>query len=241
MAKNEKRTLAVLAIIFVAFSVIVFAIPWAKDGIFWLSYIFAVIAIAAQVYVLKTAFKDGVDESVRSKFYGFPIAQVGVIYGAVQLLASLIFMIINASWVNGVGKGVPAWIAIIVYVLIFAAAAIGFISTDAMRDEIERQDVKLAADTTCMQSLKSIIYPLSGQVEDNESSKLLQNLAEEFKYSDPVSSESIKDIELELAALVDELQKAVVDVDVEAIKVFCQKIKVTLTERNRLCKLNKEK
>ena len=239
MGKNEIRGYIFDAIIFIVFSVIAFAAPFAKTGVFWMAYLFGIIAIAYQIYVFQISFNQGDD--VKSKFYGFPIAQVGVIYGAVQLLASLIFMIINASWVNGVGKGVPAWIAIIVYVLIFAAAAIGFISTDAMRDEIERQDVKLAADTTCMQSLKSIIYPLSGQVEDNESSKLLQNLAEEFKYSDPVSSESIKDIELELAALVDELQKAVVDVDVEAIKVFCQKIKVTLTERNRLCKLNKEK
>lgn len=117
--------------------------------------------------------------------------------------------------------------------------AIGFIAADVTRDEIERQDVVLKADTECMQSLRSIVYPLSGQVADIECSKFLKNLAEEFKYSDPVSSGSIKDIEGELTALVGELQNAVVDTDVEAIKALCQKINVTLAERNRLCKLNK--
>ena len=64
-------------------------------------------------------------------------------------------------------------------------------------------------------------------------------MAEEFKYSDPVSSEAIKNIENELSEMVDELQKAVVDNDSESIIGLCDKIKISLTERNRLCKLNK--
>ena len=39
--------------------------------------------------------------------------------------------------------------------------------------------------------------------------------------------------------MVDELQKAVVDNDSESIIGLCDKIRISLTERNRLCKLNK--
>lgn len=229
MTKNEKRVCIVLAIILVVFAVISLVVPFVKSGVFWLSFVFGIIAIAVQLYILKKAF--GKDESPRSKFYGFPIAKIGFVYMVAQLLLSLVFM--------AIGFICPVWIPVIVYVVLLGGASIGFIAADVTRDEIERQDVVLKTDTECMQNLRSIVYPLSGQIEDGECAELLKNLADEFRYSDPVSSDSIKDIEQELSALVGELQKAVIDADVEAIKVLCQKIKVTLIERNRLCKLNK--
>lgn len=231
MTKNEKRVCIVLAIILAIFVVVSLAVPFVKGGVFWLSFVFGIIAIAVQLYVLKSAF--GKDESPRSKFYGFPIARIGFAYMVAQLALSLIFM--------GIGFICPVWIPVVIYVVLLGGASIGFIAADVTRDEIERQDVVLKADTECMQSLRSIAYSLSGQIADKDCSEILQSLADEFKYSDPVSSESIKDIEQELIVLVGELQKAVADTDVEATKALCQKIKVTLTERNRLCKINKKR
>lgn len=229
MAKTEKRVCMVLTIILVVFAVISLVVPFAKGGVFWLSFAFGIVSIVVQLYVLNTAL--GKDESPRSKFYGFPIAKIGCVYMIVQLVLSLAFM--------GIGFICPVWIPTIIYVVLLGGAGIGFIASTVTREEIEHQDVVLKADTECMQRLRSIIYPLSGLVTDKECSNLLQSLAEEFKYSDPVSGESIKDIEQELTALVGELQKAVVDAAVDAIKALCQKIKVMLTERNRLCKLEK--
>lgn len=229
MSKNEKRVCIVLAVLLALFAVISFAVPFVKGGVFWLSFAFGIISITLQLYVIKVAF--GKEESPKSKFYGFPVAKIGFGYMVAQLILSIIFM--------AIGFICPLWIPVIIYAVLLGAAGIGFIAADATREEIERQDVVLKADTECMQSLRSIVYPLSGQVADKNCSELLHNLAEEFKYSDPVSSDAIKDIEQELSALVGELQKAVVDADVEVIKALCQRIKSTLTERNRLCKLNK--
>ena len=78
MGKNEIRGYIVDAIVFIIFSVISFAPPFHKAGVFWLAYIFGVIAIVYQIYVFKISFSQGDD--VKSKFYGFPIARVGVIY-----------------------------------------------------------------------------------------------------------------------------------------------------------------
>lgn len=231
MTKNEKRVCIVFAIILAVFAVVSLAVPFVKGGVFWLSFVFGIVAIAVQLYVLKSAF--GKNESPRSKIYGFPIARIGFVYLVAQILLSFMFM--------AIGFICPIWIPVIIYVLLLGITAIGFIAADVTRDEIERQDVVLKANTECMQSLRSIVYPLSGQIADKDCSEILQSLTDEFKYSDPVSSESIKDIEQELTALVSELQKAVVDTDVEAIKALCQKIKVTLIERNRLCKINKKR
>lgn len=78
MTKNQKRYLAAIAIIFIAFSVIVFVAPLKMNGVFWISYVFSIIAMTIQIYVFKIAFGGG--KSVRSKFYGFPIARIGITY-----------------------------------------------------------------------------------------------------------------------------------------------------------------
>lgn len=231
MTKNEKRVCIVLAIILVVFTTISFVVPYERDGVFWLSFIFGVISIAAQFCVLKTAF--GEDESPRSRFYGFPIARIGLVYMVVQLVLSIVFM--------AIGSICPKWVPTVLFVVLLGAASLGFIAANVTRNEIERQDATLKADTECMQRLRSIIYPLAEQISDQESADMLKILSDEFRYSDPVSNGSIKDIELELIALVEELQNAVIDNDVESIKELCRKTKVTLTERNRLCKLNKGK
>lgn len=231
MTKNQKRTLVVLAIVLIVFSILAFALPFKKNGLFWLSWLFGVLAIAVQVYVLKIAF-NGAD-SVKSNFYGFPIAQIGIIYMVVQLVLSLIFMTLAAV--------APIWIAVVLYVLALAAAAIGFIGADAMRDEIGRQDVKLETDTSCITTLRSLVYPLAVRCNDADAKAALTELADEFRYSDPVSNDVLKTIETELETAVAKLQEAVSAGNAEQITGECRKVSELLTERNRLCKLNKKK
>lgn len=226
--KNKIRTWIVLAIVFVVYSVIAFALPFQHNAVFWLSYIFAVIAIAVQAYVLHTAFMK--EQSVKSKFYGFPVANVGFIYLVAQLVLGLAMMALAAK--------IPVWIPVVLYVILLGVAVVGFIAADAMRDEVERQDVQLKKDVSVMRGLQSkvngIVGLCSADVRDN-----VARLAEELRYSDPVSNDALVEIEGELSTCVDELQAAVVDGESTAIRELCRKASVTLMERNRLCKLNK--
>ncbi len=231
MKKNQIRGLVVILIMLAVFSLIAFLPPFVKTAVFWLSYIFGVISILAQIYVLKTAF-DG-ENIAKSRFYGFPIAKIGVVYAAAQLILSIVFMIVAAV--------LPAWIAVLAFVILLAAAAIGFIAADTVRDEINEQDKKLETNTSCMITLRSIVYPLSAQCDDENAKKSLTDLADQFRYSDPVSSEAIKDIESELELLTAELQIAVNEARNSEIVPLCKKVSNTLMERNRLCKLNKKK
>jgi hypothetical protein len=231
MTKNQKRVLVVIAIVFVAFTVITFTLPFEKNRLFWLSYVFAIISILVQIYVMKVAFAR--THSTKSKFYGFPIAQLGVVYMCIQLVLSIIFMALSTM--------APIWLAVVVYILLLALAGIGLISTEAVRDEVVRQDMMLETNVSCMTTLRSIIYPLADMCSDENAKKSLQNLADEFRYSDPVSSESLKDIESELENQVGELQLSVTEENEKNIIALCKKIKITLTERNRLCKLGKRK
>lgn len=229
MGKNELRGYIVDAILFVVFSVIAFAAPFEMNAVFWLAYIFGVIAIFAQIYFFRISFTKG--NGAKSKFYGFPIAKIGVVYLIAQLTVSLVEMI--------VAKGLPTWIAVILNVIIVAVVALGCISADVMRDEINRQDSELKKNVSNMRALQSLSASLVGLCSDESLKNFLQNMAEEFKYSDPVSSEDTLEREKELDVQLKELQKAIVDGDIESAKALCGKIGIGLAERNRIAKLGK--
>lgn len=229
MTKNSKRVFVILAVIIIAFTVVAFIVPLPKNSVFWISYLFGIISIAVQGYVLKIAFSGTI--SVKSKFYGFPIAKIGIVYMITQLLFSIIAIVL--------AQYIPVWIAIIVFVLMFCVALIGFIVADVARDEIERQDEKYATNIKCIQELRSKTHSLISQIENVEAKKVLSELSDAFNYSDPVSNDFLVEIENELQIMVGELQQCVIDSDIENVKIMCKKISITLTERNRLCKLNK--
>ena len=54
-----------------------------------------------------------------------------------------------------------------------------------------------------------------------------------------MTNAATKDIEHELSACMDELERAVLDNDTESAKVLIKRAAAQLAERNRLCKLNK--
>ena len=228
LGKNAIRFLVVIGILFVLFNVIAFAVPFVKSSVYWVAYMFGVIAILVQIPVMKIAFGNA--NNVRSRFYGFPVARIGVIYSVVQVALSLLFM--------GISGLVPIWIPIVLFIFILGLSSIGLIATDATRDEIEKQDKEIVKDVTFMRNIQSKMNTLVSQCKDEEVKKVVANLAEEIKYSDPVSSESIRDIERELNYSIEDLQRAIVDNDENAVEL-CQKATDILIERNRLCKLNK--
>ena len=230
MKKNSAlRGPVIIAIVLAVYLVLAFVIPFAKTAVFWFSLLFTVIAFAAQVYVLKIAFDKG--EPVRSKFYGFPLARLGLIYAVVQIVVSFIFMALAAVC--------PGWVCLSVCVLLLAAAAVGLISAEIVRDEVERQDVQLKADVSAMRALQSLSSSLPALCADAEAKAELEKLAEAFRFSDPVSKPALAESEAELAGMMNELQAAVVDGDVTAVTDLCRRVSARLAERNRLCKLNK--
>lgn len=189
MKKGSIRWMICLAVLLVLYIVIAFAIPFVHTATFWLSFVFTLIAFAVVAASIYIAFIKNPD--AKSKFYGFPIAKIGAIYGLV--------------------------------------------SADAVVEEIQKQDAKLKKDVALMRGLQSKISQIAAHSENAD----VKALAEEFRYSDPVSNDAIADAEADLAAAVDELQAAFADNDIEALIQLCRKTSALLAERNRICKLNK--
>ena len=225
MKKDTIRAIVVAAITFIIYNLIAFVIPFAHTAAFWISYGFTLVAFAVVCASIYIAFIKNPD--AKSRFYGFPIARIGVLYGGAQLIVSRIVMAL-AQWT-------PWWIPVLVYAIGMGVAVIGLVAADAVVEEIQAQDVKLKKDVSLMRSLQSKVSQIASQADD----AAIKALAEEFRYSDPVSNEAIADAEADLAAVVDQLQAAYVDGDSEAMAQLCRKAAALLAERNRICKLNK--
>lgn len=227
MKKDTIRFGLTVAILLVLYLLVVFLIPFAKTPVFWLSFGYTLAAFAVAWAAFWIAFLR--HPGAKSRFYGFPIAKIGAVYWLVQLIAGLLAMALG-SWI-------PVWLAVLVYTAALGAAAIGLIAADAVADEIHAQDDKLKKDVTVMRTLRSQVSQLD--CTDPEAAAAVKKFAEELRYSDPVSSPALEEAERDLSAAVANLQSAVMDNDTPAIKQFCRTASRLLTERNRLCKLNK--
>ena len=133
---------------------------------------------------------------------------------------------------------VPYWIVLILEVLILAAVIIGFIATSTAQEEVERADVQLKTDVSIMRELQSRANTLLRIANDPQQVAAVRALAEELRFSDPVSSEETRRLEEQLEICLERLEEAlqtggtVIDV--------CHQASALLIERNCICMRGKD-
>ena len=222
MKKNSSRGYVILGILFVLVSVIAFAVPLAKTAAFWISYAFTVIAFAAQIIIWKTAL--GKEEALKSKFLGVPVVYSGVVYLIVQVIAFAVFLFIPK---------LPVWSAVISCAVIAGVSAVCMIASDVGRSEIEQVSVKVQEKTFYIKQLQVDVELLAGAEADTATKSALTQLAENIRYSDPMSNEQIADIENRITAKIAELKSAT-----DKAKIIAE-LNLLLDERNRKTKILK--
>ena len=222
MKKNKGMAYAVLAIAFVLFNIIAFAVPTAKTATFWIAYVFTAVAFASQIVIWKFAFKGA--DTLKSKFLGIPLISVGITYLIVQIIAFVVFMALPLM---------ASWIAIVVCALILGISAICLIGTETGREEINRVEEKVEKKVFYIKSLQVDIEMLVSSEIDADTKTALTKLADKIRFSDPMSNEALAELEAEITAKVNELKLA--ENKAEIIKVLDSLI----TERNKKVKLLK--
>lgn len=197
MKKNKGMAYAVLAIAFVLFNVIAFAVPTAKTETFWIAYVFTAIAFASQIAIWKFAFKG--TDTIKSKFLGVPFISVGITYLIVQIIAFAIFMALPLA---------ASWIAIVACALILGISAICLIGTETGREKIGRVEEKVEKKVFYIKALQVDIEMLATDETDADTKAALTKLAEKIRFSDPMSNDALADIEAEIDEKVKEIKKS---------------------------------
>lgn len=228
MKKNDSRIIIAVVIFFLAFTTISVVLPCEKNLIFWLSYLFAVVAITTQPLFWRKTING---ENARSRFYGFPIVKIGIVYLIAQLPTSVSFMMFSFK--------APVWGIVIPSMIIMGTVFIGLIAADAVKEEIERQDAVLVRNTDCMSRLRRKMAVVLKQSMGNDFYNEIKLVEENLRYSDPVTSDATAELENSLEMMISALEQLVMTKEKDTIEQQCREILNKLEERNQICKENK--
>ena len=222
MKKNSTKGYVILGILFALVSIIAFAVPTAKTATFWIAYVFTAAAFAAQIGIWKTAL--GKAETLKSKFLGFPVVHIGIVYAVIQVIAFAVFMFVPT---------LPAWSAIVVCSVIAGISAVCMISADAGRDEIERVEAKVQKKVFYIRELQADIELLADNETNADVKTALTQLAEKIRFSDPMSNEQLADLEDKISTKIEELKTTSSKLEI------ITELNSLLDERNKKCKILK--
>lgn len=196
MKKNSVKGYALIGIIFILISVVSLAIPTSKSAAFWIAYIFTVVALAAQIVLWKRTFGH---KELKSKFLGFPIVHIGIVYLIVQIAVLFVFVF---------AEKLPAWSALVTCTVIAAMAAIFMIAADVGRTEIEKVEQKVQGKVFYIKNLQADIEILASAEKDTRTKEQLEQLAEKIRFSDPMSNEQLAPLEERIAIAVESLKSS---------------------------------
>ena len=222
MKKNSSKGYLIFGILFILLSVIIFAVPTAKTAEFWISYVFTVIAFATQIIIWSATL--GRSESLKSKFLGFPVVHIGIVYLVVQIITFIVFLSIPT---------LPIWSAVVICAVVAGVSVVCMIASDVGRSEIERVSAKVHEKTFYIKQLQADVELLAGAETDTATRSALMQLAEKIRYSDPMSNEQIADIEDRITAKIAELKSSA-----DKMKIISE-LNLLLDERNRKIKILK--
>jgi len=224
MSKNKKLGYIVLAISFVLFNVIAFAVPTDKTSAFWIAYAFTVIAFSAQIFIWNLAFSKA--GTLKSKFLGLPIIHVGIVYLIIQLVAFGVFLAL--PWIAN-------WISIISCAVILGGSGICLITSEVGREEIAWVEEKVQRKISAIKGLQADVELIAETQSDAAAKEALEALADKLKYSDPMSDDSLVPIEDNISAKITSLKTQPTADILNSVK----QIEMLLLERNNKSKLLK--
>ena len=222
MKKNTPFAHIILGIVFILFNIVAFVVPTDKTATFWITYAFSAVAFVIQPFVWKIAFGKGTE--LKIKFLGITLIHVGLVYIAIQLVAFVMFMAF---------PNIPSWIAVIVNALIVGVSLICLISIEVGTKEINKVEEKVKQKVFYIKELQVDVEMTAQRETDTETKKALEALAEKIRFSDPMSSEQLFDLENKIKEKVEGLKTS-------GDKISLSKdVELLLEERNRKCKLLK--
>lgn len=229
--KKVYSAIAIHCIIALTLTLLFVLIPFDKQAVSWIAYAFAMVALFGNLVIDWVAFRNA--KTLKSKFYGFPIFRLSIIYVCVQLVISIVFIIVGAF------VEVPFWASLLASLLLVALTAIGTIVGDNLRDAIERIEEKGADSTKRFIALQNRVSDICDKCGNDGLKAKIQELVEKFKYGDPVSSDATKEVEDSISEQLEILDGLVVAGDVEKVCESIKTIMNLLSTRSRLCKTGK--
>lgn len=200
--KSGLITGLIILILLGVYNVLFFVIPFdfsKSAGAFWTSYGATTFLVLFMAVVVALGMAG---TELKSKVFGLPIIKLGYSVLVAQLLIDLVTMSVGNFY------QVPAWIVVIVEVILLAFFFVSLIARVAYKDTINKIDAKEYKESF-IKELRIEMQSLYNSVKNENVKRNLNTLVELVRYTDPVSTKDVEPIEDEIVNKVAELKSEI--------------------------------
>lgn len=228
-SKKITKVAAIFGIIFLVYNVVLFAIAGfdMHAGPFWISYVFVLAAFgcaaAAGLLLNQRHYVP------RDWLFGYPIVKHTTAYIVVELVVSTIFMLLDSTGMS--------WVApFVIQLIILAVHLVFLISCFLAKDIIEDVETKVKDATTYIRLLQVDVEMVVSKASDPAVKAAFTKLAEDVRFSDPMSNPNLFELEKLIAQQVNNADSCIALNDIEGALQCCNRASLLLLERNKKCK-----
>lgn len=231
ISKRIRILLCMVAIIFIVYNVVVFSIAGFLNhtATFWVSYAFMMVTFAAVISAI--ALLENKTLRMRDWLFRLPLIKHSVIFAICEVITSTIMMIFSTI--------IPVGVALAIQIVMLGIYAVFALSCLIAKEMITEVNDNVKRYTSFIKLLRIDAEMVARTSTDNATRDAFLALAEQIKYSDPISSEELADIENELKACIHTAMEAVKVNDYEQSMVCYNRAVLLLAERNEKCKIYK--
>lgn len=225
MKKTFKFYLCIWGILLVLFNIIAFvSVGWAGTekytASFWIGYVCITLSFIGQMICGYYALKDS---SVEKTFYNLSLITTSY----TGLILSFIFgglcMLISP---------LPYWVGIILCAIVLAFSAITVIKAAAAIELITEVDEKVKSNTFFIKALTGEAGSLMSRAKNEAVKEECRKIYEGLRFSDPMSSESLNEIEDEIREKFIQFSEIVASGDSVAVREVAAELMGLIEERN---------
>ena len=191
---------------------------------FWIGYSLITACMLGNPICARLAFKA---PDAKRTFYKLSLVQSSYVGLIVSFLSGALCMLI---------PDFPYYISIIICAIALFLNILSVTGASGAVSEIERIDKKIATRTSFIRELTLSVDNLIQLSPSEEISALCRPVYEKARYSDPMSSEALSEIEASISEALAEMADAVKRGDTEKVKTSAKALAVYLDSRSKRCK-----
>jgi hypothetical protein len=227
---KSKKSFIVFGILFVIYNFVLFIIAGftGHSATFWISYFFVILSFVLSAVSYGLNFIKG--HTLRDWFLGYPILHWSVIYIVVELITSIVFMLIPTDTTK---------IATVVQFLLASLYVIFAASCFLNKKVIEELEPIAKEKVYYIRNIKADLETVANLTEELSVKESLMKLIDVVCYSDPMSHESLSEIESNIERKVSILRNYIDEKNNDLALDTIKKITDLFEERNRKCKILK--
>ncbi len=232
MNKNFKFYTVIWAALFALYNVIVFLVrpilplvSTAYNTGFWIAW---GISIAAFICNMVCAYITLHGDNLERTFYRIPLIHMSYTCLISMLMISGALMLIPSC---------PAWISAVVCVAVFLLQVISLVKSEWAVETVEATEQKIQERTSFIREITADAEKLISSAQTDEAGASCRKVYEALRYSDPMSSEELAEIETEIKQNFEIFSEKIAAG--EEVSTAADELMELIGDRSRKCKLTK--